>query len=175
MSGLRANELRNLKPNHIDLERGGLILEAEWTKNRKDGLQPLPDDLLRRLQTFAESGEPAQLYAACYRRKDAQSDAPENSLLYVPTHPAREFDKDLKAAGIPKVTSAGKLDFHTCRLAYINLVLESGATVKEAQELARHSTPQLTMNIYGRVREERLAQAVDKVADALRQDNDPTP
>ena len=49
MSGLRANELRNLKPNHIDLERGGLILEAEWTKNRKDGLQPLPDDLLRRL------------------------------------------------------------------------------------------------------------------------------
>jgi integrase len=96
-------------------------------------------------------------------------------LLYVPTHPAREFDKDLEAAGIPKVTSAGKLDFHTCRLAYINLVLESGATVKEAQELARHSTPQLTMNIYGRVREERLAQAVDKVADALRQDNDPTP
>ena len=47
MSGLRANELRNLKPNNIDLERGGLILEAEWTKNRKDGLQPLPDDLLR--------------------------------------------------------------------------------------------------------------------------------
>ena len=93
----------------------------------------------------------------------------------MPTHPAREFDKDLKAAGIPKVTSAGKLDFHACRLAYINLVIDSGATIKEAQELARHSTPQLTMNIYGRVREERLAQTVDKVADALRQDDDPTP
>jgi len=169
MSGLRANELRHLTTAHIDFERGGLILEAEWTKNRKDGLQPLPDDLLHRLKAFAESGEPARLYAARYQRKDAESDAPEDPLLYVPTHPAREFDKDLEAAGIPKVTPQGKLDFHACRLAYINLVIESGASIKEAQELARHSTPQLTMNVYGRVRQERLAQTVDKVADALRQ------
>ena len=34
---------------------------------------------------------------------------------------------------------------------------------KEAQELARHSTVDLTMNIYGRVREERLSEAVERV------------
>jgi integrase len=175
MSGLRANELRNLSLDHIDLERGGLRLDAEWTKNRKGGLQPVPTDLLLRLQASAESGAPARLYEGAYAHKSTQANVPKDPLLYVPTHPAREFDKDLEAAGIPKVTSAGKLDFHACRLAYINLVIDSGATIKEAQELARHSTPQLTMNIYGRVREERLAQTVDKVADALRQDDDPTP
>ena len=46
-------------------------------------------------------------------------------------------------------------------------VIESGATVKEAQSLARHTTPEMTMNVYGRVREEQLAAAVDKIAERL--------
>jgi hypothetical protein len=54
------------------------------------------------------------------------------------------------------------------RLAYINLVIESGVTVKEAQVLARHETPELTMNIYGRAREERLWTVVEQVAQAIR-------
>ena len=44
------------------------------------------------------------------------------------------------------------------------MVLEDAATAKEVQDLARHATPQLTMNVYGRVREESLAQTVEKVA-----------
>ena len=43
-------------------------------------------------------------------------------------------------------------------------MLEDAATAKEVQDLARHATPQLTMNVYGRVREESLAQTVEKVA-----------
>ena len=85
----------------------------------------------------------------------------------MPSHPARELDKELLIAGIPKSTPAGKLDFHACRVAYINLVIESGVSVKEAQTLARHATPQLTMNVYGRVREESLAQAGEKMAQSL--------
>ena len=86
----------------------------------------------------------------------------------MPSNTFRAFDEDLKKAELPKHTPGGKLDFHACRLAYINLVIESGVTVKEAQELARHSTPELTMNTYGRAREERLVAAVEKVGDALR-------
>ena len=50
-------------------------------------------------------------------------------------------------------------------MAFINnLVLEQEeVSPKEAQELARHSTVDLTMNIYGRVREERLSEAVERV------------
>ena len=81
--------------------------------------------------------------------------------------PARTLDSDLEAAGVPKNNSNGKLDFHACRTAYINLVLEDAATAKEVQDLARHATPQLTMNVYGRVREESLAQTVAKVAERV--------
>ena len=112
LSGLRANELRNLSVNHLDAERGGLHLDREWRKNRKPGFQPLPFSLLRRLREFAESDEPARLYAKFYSRTDSESPAPQEPLLYVPSHPARELDVDLRRAGIQKHAPGGKLDFH---------------------------------------------------------------
>ena len=99
-----------------------------------------------------------------YGRADAESPAPANPLLYVPSHPARDLDVDMCRAGIQKKAPGGKIDFHACRLAYINFVIEVGASVKEAQSLARHATPELTMNVYGRAREDRLSEAVEKVA-----------
>ena len=61
-SGLRSNELRHLTVDHLDLARGGLLLDADWTKNREEGFQPLPGALLERLKAFVESGETARLY-----------------------------------------------------------------------------------------------------------------
>jgi hypothetical protein len=37
-------------------------------------------------------------------------------------------------------------------------------TPKEVQELARHSTVDLTMNVYGRTREERMGGAIERMA-----------
>jgi integrase len=167
-SGLRANELRNLSVGDLDTERGGLHLDAAWTKNRKPGFQRLPEWLVERLTIFAESGEARRQYKLSYARKDTRLDMPKNPLLYVPSNTSRAFDKDLENAKLPKHAPGGKLDFHACRTAYINLVIDSGVTVKEAQELARHSTPELTMNIYGRANEERLAAAVERVGEALK-------
>jgi len=56
---------------------------------------------------------------------------------------------------------------HVIRKAYINLVIENGVTVKEAQALARHASPELTMNVYGHAREDRLADAVERVAEVI--------
>ena len=167
LSGLRANELRNLTLKHLDLKRGGLHLDARWTKNREPGFQPLPIHLLEELLAFAKSGEPTGLYSRSYRRKDAILRIPRNPLLYVPTHTARELDKNLKDADIPKYTPDGKVDFHACRVAFINLLLENGASIKEAQTLARHSTPQLTMNVYVPTTEKQRSEAVEKVGEIL--------
>ena len=46
-------------------------------------------------------------------------------------------------------------------------MIESGVTVKEAQVLARHASPELTMNVYGHAREDRLADAVERVAEVV--------
>ena len=72
----------------------------------------------------------------------------------------------------PLLGSAGPMDektvdFHACRVFYISLVVESGVTVKEAQELARHASPDLTMNVYARTRPERISAAVERIGDAL--------
>ena len=73
----------------------------------------------------------------------------------------------MEAAGIPKSTSEGKIAFHALRTSFVTLTYEAGATHKEAQELARHATPELTANTYTRVRNERLAGITERVADAV--------
>jgi integrase len=167
LSGLRANELRHLSVDHLDVGQGGLHLEADWTKNRQDDFLPLPRSLVHRLHTFATTGEAIQKYQQAYASKEVPRRVPTHPLLYVPRDPARELDKALKAAAIPKYTREGKVDFHALRLAYINFVLESGASVKEAQALARHATPAMTMNVYGRTRNERLVQTVERVGEMV--------
>ena len=167
-SGLRANELRSLDVEDLDAVGCGLRLRADWTKNKHDGFQPLPRSLVERLQAFGESGEAARLYQKFFSAaKRKPKDIPAHPLLYVSTHPARGVDADLRRADIPKWTPKGKLDFHAARTTYVSYVMESGASVKEAQVLARHSTPQLTLNVYGRARDERLFKAVEAVGQML--------
>jgi len=162
-SGLRANELRSLSVKDIDPVRGGLLLHAEWTKNRKEGFQPLPRLLIEQLQSFAASEIVKRLYDALHSRKDSTATYPNEPLLYVPSHPARELDNDLKAANVEKNTKDGKVDFHAFRVAYVTFVLNAGAGLKEAQSLARHSTPDMTMNVYGRAFDDRLAELSEAV------------
>ncbi len=66
------------------------------------------------------------------------------------------------------------MDFHSLRVVYVSLVLESGAGVKEAQSLARHQTPTLTMNVYGRARGERLHEIAERVGEAVQRPQTPT-
>jgi hypothetical protein len=61
---------------------------------------------------------------------------------------------DLEAASIPYVVEGpdGPLyaDFHALRHSDVALLDRSGATLKEAMQLARHRDPKLTMAVYGR-------------------------
>jgi len=57
---------------------------------------------------------------------------------------------------------AGRVaDFHALRHTYVSRVVASGASVKVAQELARHSTPTLTIGRYAHVRLHDLTPALD--------------
>ena len=66
------------------------------------------------------------------------------------------------------------MDFHSLRVTYVSLVLESGATAKEAQVLARHSTLALTLDTYGRARPERLHGVAAVVGEKVLQDAEST-
>ncbi len=145
-TGLRAKEIRSLKVKDLNPDACGLNLHARWTKNRKQSIQPIPRWLFEKLE------------------KESFGKPPSSPLLYVPSHTARELDKDLEAADIPKSTPEGKVDFHSFRSIFITRVIEAGANVKEAQALARHSTPELTMNTYAKTSHQRLSQLTEKLS-----------
>lgn len=61
------------------------------------------------------------------------------------------------------------MDFHAFgRVGYTNLVLDSGARVKEAMDLARNSTRDLTLNTYSRARDKRLREITEKVGEMVK-------
>ena len=166
-SGLRRKELRSLTPDHVDAERGGLKLDAAWTKNRKGDFQPLPTDLVRRLVEYAATGDAKKQYKLAFRKGAAELMCPDNPLLYVPKSTSTTMHVYLKKAGIPVTTKAGWLDFHVLRVAYINMLIEAGVDPKTLQALARHSTLELTMNVYARTVDDKLRQGVEKVGQMI--------
>jgi len=166
-SGLRAKELRSLSEDDLDSGRGGLHFRAEWTKNRKSGFQPLPAALVRRLVAFTEAGTAEALYAKHRRGGKKAKGVPERPLLYVPQNTWRVFETDRKKAEIKLETFGGKADFHGLRVAYVSFVLGAGGGAKEAQTLARHANPSLTLGVYGRARDERLAELAEAVGAAV--------
>ncbi len=166
VTGLRARELRSLTPDDVDTARSCLRLGRMSTKNRKPYEAHIPLELAVRLEAYGRSGQARELYTQHFSRKDKRPDTiPDNPLLFVSTHPSRELDKDLKAAGLPKnVPGKGKVDFHALRNCFITRLIEAGGNVKEVQELARHSDPRITLGIYAKADSDRLSTLVDSIS-----------
>jgi len=55
------------------------------------------------------------------------------------------------------------VDFHALRATYITMLVKGGASVKESQQLARHSDPKLTLNVYTKLGVHDLSGALDKL------------
>jgi hypothetical protein len=74
---------------------------------------------------------------------------------------------DLDAAGVPVKVDGSEgeevRDFHALRNCYISNVLRTGADMKQAMTLARHSDPRLTAGRYARTRLFDLGALVNKL------------
>ena len=165
-TGLRANELRSLTVDDLDEENSGLILHSKWTKNRKDGFQPIPKYLITKLKGFIASGVAIKMYELHYS-PNSPLKFPSNPLLHVPTHPVHQLNKYLEKANIPKHTKDGTLVFHSFRNNYITLVCGTGTDLKTTQTLARHSDPNLTMNVYARANNDTMRTIAEQVGSII--------
>lgn len=148
-TGYRRGELRALQVKDFNQKRCTISLPAALTKGRKDAEQPISEPLAQKLAEVTRQLPPS---------------AP---LLRIHCRPHERLYRALALAGVPKDSPEGRVDFHALRVAYATLIVESGATVKEAQTLLRHSTPNLTMNVYARARKERLVDAANHVGHAV--------
>jgi integrase len=168
VSGLRRGELRALSVDDLDVTNCGLRLHAEWTKNRKPGFQPLSKRLVERLKAFVASGQANLLYTqAAFGHHGARERVPESPLLYVSLNISQHMAADMANAKVEKKAFGGQADFHALRVTHVSLGFEAGASVKDAQALARHSTPGMTLNTYGRTRDDCLAQIVERIGDMV--------
>ena len=71
---------------------------------------------------------------------------------------------DLAAAEIPFADDAGRVfDFHSLRGQFVTELGRRGVRLQEAQKLARHSDPKLTIGRYSHASLEELGQALGKL------------
>ena len=118
-----------------------------FRSRRREDVQPIRDDLAAMLRKWL-AGRPAKAPVFAVNR------------LFEKTAPMIQFD--LKAAGVPYVDEDGKVsDFHALRHTFVTGVVRGGASVKEAQTLARHSDPALTFKVYAHARLHELRRALD--------------
>jgi integrase len=163
-NGFRARELASLTPEAFALGAAGpeVTLGAAFAKNKKTAMQPLPPEVAEALRGYlVEKPAGLPVWPGGWTDKAAEM-----------------FQTDLEAAGIPYVIDGhgGPLyaDFHALRHTFIAFLDKSGATLKEAMQLARHSDPKLTMAVYGRAQLRDLHGAVAKMPALLSPDRPDT-
>lgn len=175
-TGFRASELRSLTIDSFDLdaEPPTCTVEAGYSKRRKRDVQPLPDALVEPLRAWLagfDLGERVFLGIAGDTARMLRSDlaAARAAWLKAAEQEPESVLQEMQASDF--LLYADRLghvaDFHSLRVLYVSRVVASGASVKEAQTLARHSTPLLTMNTYSRVALLDVAGAVAGLGDLL--------
>jgi len=158
-TGFRVKELRSLTPASFNLatDPPTVTAKAGHTKRGRNDCQPIRPDLAELLRPWlADRPAGERLFAKLpiNTGRMIRSDmamAREAWIAEAPTEAeqsAREKTDFLRYAN-----AAGEVaDFHSTRHTYISGIVAGGASVKTAQELARHSTPTLTIGRYSHAR-----------------------
>ncbi len=143
LTGLRRNELASLTVAQMVLD-GALpfaVLNAADEKNRQGSMLPLRTDLAAELREWI--GEKRERF---HGRSDAFGREP---LFVVADSLGKILDRDLMAAGIDKADERGRtIDVHALRHTFGTLLSKGGVTPRTAQAAMRHSSIDLTMNVY---------------------------
>ena len=156
-TGFRANELRSLMPESFDLdaEPPTITISAAYSKHRRCDEQQIRPDLADQLRSWLTSrpagarvftmpDKPAKMMRADMRT------ARQNWLNEAQTAQDR---KTREGSSFCAYRDSADLvaDFHSLRHTYVSRLVQSGASIKVVQELARHSTPMLTLGRYAHI------------------------
>jgi len=134
-TALRGKELRSLKKHNFDLDSDEptVTVRCAYTKNREEATLPLRPDTAALLKTHLKNRLPAA---------PAFNMPPRQELT-------RMLHEDLDAAGIARRDDANRvLNFHALRHTTGSWLAAAGVHPKIIQQILRHSTITLTMDIY---------------------------
>ena len=158
-TGFRANELRSLTTDSFDLDATPptCTVEAGYSKRRKRDVQPLPEALVEPLRAWLAGFDPGEQVFSGIAGDTARMLRSDLTAARAAWLKASESEPELVREQMQESDfllysdqQGHVADFHSLRVLFISRVVAGGASVKEAQTLARHSTPLLTMNTYSR-------------------------
>jgi len=166
-TGFRASELASLVPDSFNL--GGrpptVTVEAGYSKHRRRDVQPIRRDLADLLRPWIEGKTPG---LPVFNMPDkpvklVQADLAAAREAWIEEAASeKERDEREKSSFLEYRDAAGHVaDFHALRHTFISRLVRSGANIKVAQELARHSTPTLTLGRYAHVQLADQTRALD--------------
>ena len=167
-TGFRAGELRSLtlESFQIDADEPTITVEATHSKRRRTDVQPIRRDLAELLKPWL-AGKPAgkpvfvnmpKNHTARMLRRDLAA-ARE---AWIKDATGAELKRRQKSDFLSYRNDAGQVaDFHATRHTYVSNIVASGATVREAQELARHSSPTLTIGRYAHAERGNLRRVLE--------------
>ena len=164
-TGFRASELRRLTPESFNLDADPPTITVFGKRQRTD-VQPIRSDLAELLRPWLRGVAEGQRVFHHLPRNTARmlrSDLRAARSAWIDDG-ATDADKEAREDSdfLNYVDSAGGVaDFHSTRHTYISGIVATGASVKTAQELARHSTPSLTIGRYSHTRLHDIKGALD--------------
>ena len=130
-AGLRAGEVRRLKPEHIDSQR--MLIKVENGKGRKDRCTMLSKRLLAELRRYYQACRPqTYLFPSSFKKRKDQP------LSYEAVRCI--YEKARKKAGV----KTGK-GLHTLRHSFATHLLEAGYDIRKIQVLMGHARLPTTM------------------------------
>ena len=165
LTGLRKGELASLTVGQVNLDgpRPYAELLAKDEKAGRGATIPLRDDLVGELKEFLT----AELTVLQARAREAGDAVPmrmpaRTPLFHLPRDFIKIFDRDLAAASIPKKDDRDRtVDLHALRHTFGTHLSAAGVRPRTAMAAMRHSSLDLTMNVYTDPRLLDVAAAVD--------------
>jgi integrase len=152
LTGLRKNELASITVGQLELDGPCpyAVLHAADEKNRQGSNIPLRADLVADIREWlGEKLLIAQREAIRLGEAPPEALPSDTPVFTVPAGLVRILDRDLKLAGIPKKDARGwAVDVHALRHTFGTLLSKGNVAPRTAQAAMRHSTLDLTMNVY---------------------------
>lgn len=167
LTGLRKGELASLTVDQLFLDGPApyAILDAADEKNREGSEIAIRADLAADLSQWLSDKLKRVQSEAIRNGNPIPSRLPGSTpVLNVPTKLYAILNRDLKLAGIAKKDDRGRvLDVHALRTTFGTLLSKGGVNPRTAQSAMRHSTIDLTMNVYTDPRLLDIHEAVERL------------
>lgn len=147
-TGYRRNELSTITPDSFTFTTDGAFVGITADASKRDRVERIP----------------LQSDVAAYFRKYLEGRPKAKPLWNVANAQTADWLRaDMKAAGLSSKEGKVVVDFHSLRQTFVTGLALAGVVPKIAQQLARHSTINLTMNSYAKVNDVHERAAVERL------------